>query len=174
MIFSDTREKDGRSLRRKNLATRYCEICGRAIPRNTRAGEKRIPTTQYIGARFCSNRCRGVWLRKSAQGEGNPNWRGGVSPLRQRIRSLYKMERWSRAVRERDNFTCQWCGRTDRPLVADHIKQCATILDEYNVQSVEEALGLDELWDIMNGRTLCRECHRNTDTYCTKIKNAVQ
>jgi len=33
---------------------------------------------------------------------------------------------------------------------------------------MEEAVKCNELWDISNGRALCRECHRKTDTWGNK------
>ena len=56
---------------------------------------------------------------------------------------------------------------------ADHIYPFSKILDDYNITSIEEAISCEKLWDIENGRTLCRDCHKQTDTYGVNfIKNA--
>ena len=39
-----------------------------------------------------------------------------------------------------------------------------------HIKSVDDARKCDELWDTNNGRTLCRDCHRKTDTYGYLIK----
>ena len=57
---------------------------------------------------------------------------------------------WRKAVFERDNFECIWCGSTEN-LNADHIKPFAYF--------PELRFAID------NGRTLCKKCHRKTDTW---------
>ena len=48
---------------------------------------------------------------------------------------------------------------------ADHIYPFSKILDDYNIISIEEAISCEKLWDINNGRCLCRDCHKKTDTW---------
>jgi len=36
------------------------------------------------------------------------------------------------------------------------------------INSLEEALNCEELWNVNNGRTLCRKCHNKTKTYGRK------
>lgn len=62
---------------------------------------------------------------------------------------------WRTSVFERDNYTCQFCGVRGGKLSADHIKPYSLFPD----------LRLD----INNGRTLCWECHKNTDTFAGKV-----
>jgi hypothetical protein len=77
--------------------------------------------------------------------EKNINWKGGVSPLREKIRRSPEYEEWRKAVFERDHYTCQECGKMGGSLHAHHKKSFA----DY-----------PELrFDISNGLTLCRECH---------------
>ena len=38
-------------------------------------------------------------------------------------------------------------------------------MNEFNILTVDQALACNELWNINNGRTLCKPCHRKTDTY---------
>ena len=34
------------------------------------------------------------------------------------------------------------------------------VFDEYKIESVEEAINCNELWNLNNGRTLCNDCHK--------------
>jgi hypothetical protein len=87
------------------------------------------------------------------------------------IRKCFESRQWRCDVFRRDNYTCQICGdNTGGNLEADHKKAFIVILKEYNIQSLEEALACAELWDIDNGRTLCKPCHRTTENYGTKAK----
>lgn len=81
--------------------------------------------------------------------------------------SQYKL--WRQEVFKKDNFTCVTCGVRGGVLRADHIKQFAQIISEYQIKSLEHALLCGELWDINNGRTLCNNCHLLTPTYGRKI-----
>jgi hypothetical protein len=72
------------------------------------------------------------------------------------IKRTKRYKDWRRAVFERDNYTCQDCGRRGGYLEADHIKPWAYFPDLR--------------FSIDNGRTLCKPCHRNTDTYGTRAK----
>ena len=40
-------------------------------------------------------------------GENNPNWKGGISPLNRRLRNSSMWRIWRELVFQRDNFTCQ-------------------------------------------------------------------
>lgn len=103
-------------------------------------------------------------------GKDSANWRGGTTKLGQLIRSCSKNLEWRRKVFIRDNWTCVHCGRKRKPgdrveIHADHIKPFYLILHENKIQNLQQALACRELWRISNGRTLCLECHRETDTY---------
>ena len=63
-------------------------------------------------------------------------------------------------VYERDNFTCQECKKRGGYLNAHHIKQFSQILEDNNITTVEEAINCEELWNIDNGITLCKKCHK--------------
>lgn len=78
-------------------------------------------------------------------------WRGGISKENLKIRMSFGYKLWREAVFKRDNWTCVWCGQIGGKLNADHIKP----FRDYP----ELRLALD------NGRTLCVECHRKTDTW---------
>jgi hypothetical protein len=102
---------------------------------------------------------------ESQSGENSHWWKGGKEPLKGIIRSHYKYRQWRSDVYTRDDFTCQVCGQRGGKLNADHIKSFSQILHENNLTTIEEAIECSELWNINNGRTLCRACHHKTDTY---------
>lgn len=53
------------------------------------------------------------------------------------------------------------CNIRGGKLEADHCpKSFSEIFRENKIQSLEDALNCEELWDINNGRTLCKNCHR--------------
>ena len=93
-------------------------------------------------------------IGKTAKGK-NPNWQGGITPINKSIRASVEYKLWRKSVFERDKFTCIWCKRRGVYLEADHIKPFAFYL--------ELRFAID------NGRTLCRECHKITNTYKRKI-----
>jgi hypothetical protein len=95
-----------------------------------------------------------------AKGRG---WNRGIrkpedqcsSPRNARIRRSAEYDLWRRSVFYRDGFKCIWCG-TKRELQADHIKPFAYF--------PELRFAID------NGRTLCKPCHKTTDTYGHKAR----
>lgn len=88
--------------------------------------------------------------------EKHPNWKGGITPSNLAIRCSREYKIWRKSVFDRDNYTCVHCGQVGGKLNADHIKPFALFH--------ELRLLLD------NGRTLCVECHKNTDTYAGRTQ----
>lgn len=108
------------------------------------------------------------WRKKigiSLQGEKHPKWKGGVVPMYEKIRKSFEYRQWRSDVFTRDNFICVLCGVRGGKLQADHIKRFVDVLVENGIKTFEEAVGCEELWNINNGRTLCIECHKKTDTF---------
>ena len=94
--------------------------------------------------------------RPHKAGANSPFWKGGVSSEHMRIRSSHKSKEWRKAIFKRDNYTCVLCKKRGGRLQADHIKPFADF---------------PELrFDLDNGRTLCIDCHRNTDTWGSKTR----
>lgn len=79
------------------------------------------------------------------------NWKGGITPINESIRRSLEYRLWRESVFTRDKYKCVWCKKKGVKLHADHIKPFAYF--------PELRFAID------NGRTLCEECHRNTDTY---------
>lgn len=80
------------------------------------------------------------------QGDKHPNWKGGITPLKKKIRESLEYKLWRTAVFERDDFTCVWCQVRGTYLHADHIQLFST--------HPELRFAID------NGRTLCVPCHK--------------
>ena len=108
--------------------------------------------------------------RPNQKGENNHFWKGGKTKISQQIKNLVEYKMWRMSIFKRDFFTCQHCGAKNRKgekymFDADHIYPFSKILDDYNITSIEEAISCEKLWDIENGRTLCRDCHKKTETW---------
>jgi len=99
--------------------------------------------------KFCSSKCK-------AQGIYNANWKGGITPINSVLRKTENQINWRISVFERDNYTCCFCGQKGGNLHADHIKPFA-LFPELRL-------------DINNGRTLCKDCHKKTDSYLRNRK----
>src|SRR3990167_7567724 len=88
------------------------------------------------------------------------------TPLVKALRSSSTYRLWRSDVFERDNYTCQECkNRGGKILNADHIKPFSAMIREYKITTWEQAIQCKELWNLDNGRTLCIDCHRRTDTF---------
>lgn len=109
------------------------------------------------------------------KGEKHYNWKGGITPVTTKIRESTEYARWRQSVFERDQYTCVICGRESCLLHADHRKPFSFYVDEIRLSIgpgdlYENAMAYEPLWDIENGRTLCEECHRKTDTFAGRIR----
>jgi len=110
-------------------------------------------------------------LSEMRRKEKAPNWKGGVTPINMQLRGCYKYKIWRECVYKRDNYTCTFCGdNRGGNLEPDHIIPFSSILDQirfqFGVENLyEKALESELLWNINNGRTLCKDCHRKTDTW---------
>lgn len=143
-----------------------CNFCKRIFAHSVRESRNR---------KFCSRKCKmsgsfgdrvREWvkhryehgnpfigqIRKSIRGDRHPNWQGGKTNKLKMLRNSTEYKLWRVAVFERDGYKCVWCGSSKSGnLEADHIKPFAIFPDLR--------------FAIDNGRTLCKDCHKKTDTY---------
>jgi endogenous inhibitor of DNA gyrase (YacG/DUF329 family) len=108
---------------------------------------------------FCSRRCLAIWQSKHQTGENAPRWDGGITKLQKLIRGCSKYKEWIKAVFERDDYTDVITGIRGGTLNAHHIISFAELLVKYNIETLEEAINCEALWDIENGITLDRDNH---------------
>lgn len=94
--------------------------------------------------------------KNKQRGANHPGWKGGITNENTRIRNSEEYKIWRKAVYQRDNYTCVWCGGRGERLNADHIKPFS--------------LFPELRFEISNGRTLCVSCHKTTKSYGNKHK----
>lgn len=124
-----------------------CTQCGKEFY-HWRQGEKRH-------RKFCSKRCQWFFM----QGDNHWNWKGGISPLAEKIRKSFKYRQWRSDIFTRDDYTCQECHIKGGKLHAHHTKLLSYIIEEYKIKTIEDAVNCEELWNINNGITFCEKCH---------------
>ena len=102
-------------------------------------------------------------------------WKGGITPITQKIRHTLEYRKWRETIFERDNYTCQICKKRGGKLNADHYPvSFAEIFSGVNVpveSLYDTAMNVTLFWDTSNGRTLCEDCHRVTPTFGTRGLN---
>ncbi len=97
---------------------------------------------------------KGIKLPERSK-ENHWNWQNGKTSKTVAIRSSSDYKNWRTSVFERDKYTCVLCSKQGGYLHADHIVPFS--IDEKKV------------FDLDNGRTLCKSCHQKTDSYGGKI-----
>lgn len=85
--------------------------------------------------------------------------------LKYKLRNCKEMKEWRESVIYRDHSECQQCKTNKGTIQVDHIIPFWYILFKNRVSSFEDALNCKELWNTDNGRTLCLNCHRKTETF---------
>lgn len=84
-------------------------------------------------------------LKGKTSGEKHYNWKGGVSKENTLLRQSSDYKNWRSNVYNRDEYTCQCCGKKGVNLNAHHIKNFSN--------------NKSKRYDIENGITLCVGCH---------------
>ena len=139
----------------------YCIDCG-----------KKLSLRKYTRCRSCASK-----------GEKNPhfgkrgclasNWKLGITPFYLSVRNLFEYRQWKSDVMTRDGFICVLCG-TKNKLTAHHITSFHQLVIENNIQTISDAVDCAKLWDINNGVTFCKDCHKKThDAIGWKINNNI-
>jgi 5-methylcytosine-specific restriction endonuclease McrA len=151
------------------LSSRYAKRCKSCAMKKARKDKKpsRITIINSIKSRIGKKLSieHKKKISESLKGEKCYLWRGGINNINDTIRKSLEYKLWRIAVFERDNYTCIWCGKRSKKgikviLNADHIKPFAFF--------PELRFAID------NGRTLCDECHKKTNTYLNRWTSRFQ
>ena len=120
--------------------------------------QSRDKTSKAVLKNLANNPETHVKLRATTKGSNNPNWRGGTSMLAFEKAFGVTISEWdaiAKEVRERDRFTCQFCGKL-RSTNVHHI--------------IPRRMGIDN--SLNNLITLCSSCHfkieQKTSNYLEK------
>lgn len=167
-------------LSEKRKGVVYSEETKRKISKNharSWLGRKHTEESKSkIGAKH-KNKFVSSETRNKLGGKNCHWWKGGVTPVHLQIRGCAEMKKWIKDVFERDGYTCISCGHAGGGNIeADHIIPFSKILEKLRFEQgneglYEKALKYELLWDVSNGRTLCHDCHKKTETYGNKAKN---
>ncbi len=120
-----------------------------------------------------NQRCRACFMKYN-RGENSHSYIDGRTSLIILLRASTAYKNWRHEVFEKDNYTCGECGAKwskGNPVYieAHHIKLLIKILTDNNIKSYEDSISCDELWDVMNGLTLCLDCHKEKHREHLKI-----
>jgi len=147
--------------KRIKFICQYCEKIFETVP--SRRVNKRI---------FCSKKC---WYKFYK--EKHPKFKKRIIKRRKKkVKSLSRSIKWSKAGRdwrkavfERDNYTCQFPGCGVKSgigrviyLEPHHIVTVRDIIEKYKLKTMDDAVHCKELWNVDNGITLCKPCHKLT------------
>lgn len=110
------------------------------------------------------------------RGDKSHFWKGGISTLRKRLWASLEYKKWRTVIYQRDNWTCQTCNNPSTGnLEAHHKKSFFGLIQEAVKMSplldrFDACILYQPLWDIGNGITLCKECHKMTKNYPKNLK----
>ncbi len=90
-------------------------------------------------------------VKGKTAGSKHYNYKGGRK-MYDVVYNSFQYADWRKSVFVRDNFTCVICKTKSKRLNADHI--------------LPKCLYPEKMFDLDNGRTLCVDCHKLTNTYC--------
>jgi len=134
----------------KTSEERFCKSCGKLFIASGQA----IKTGK---GKFCSKKCWGLFER----GKNNPGWKGGKIPeyVKVRMSTLYK--EWRFKVFEKNNFTCQKCGKYASMKLRAHHIYGFTKYPQFRLEK-------------NNGITFCDKCHEKFHSlYGQKYFNSI-
>lgn len=135
-----------------------CTYCGKELwrwPHQIKANKR----NEF----FCNQKCQGRWTKISGYRSGSKasQWKHGKGALYRKIVRSENYIEWRNEIYKRDWYTCQLCHErcTSKNIRAHHIITLKTIVNNFEIINLEQALKCGELWDINNGITLCQKCH---------------
>jgi len=144
-------EETKQKLREANLGKKVSEETRRKLSLANKGKKLRL------GSTITEEHKKKIGL--ASKGKKNCNWKGGITPINEKIRKSPKYNNWRTEVFEKDNYTCQKCGQIGGNLRAHHIKSFS------NYPELR--------FEVSNGLTLCEDCHKETDNYGERVKSLI-
>lgn len=95
-------------------------------------------------------------------GERNHQWKNGSTPLNRAIRRLKQYKSWRRQIVRRDSNLCQKCWKRSNDIEVHHIIPFYQLLEKFEIKSTDQAKQCIQLWDLLLGQVLCKNCHKLT------------
>ncbi len=149
-----------------------CAVCKKTFVVDRYRTKSAKTCSRKCAETFCKDpeqreRMSKIHREKIAQGVHNSFW--GYTKLVDTLRHCSLYRQWRETVFKRDDYSCQECGNRGGTLNADHITPFASILFAHDIKSFDDARKCKELWNLDNGRTLCRKCHKKTPTFAKRL-----
>lgn len=110
-----------------------CTYCHKTFKR-----KEHLVTRNTSGNSFCSKQCADNFNR----GSNHYEWKEHLHDKNEKL----ALKQWAVKIKERDDFTCQLCGETNRDVLEAHHMKSRTKFRELQ-------------FDFNNGITLCLKCH---------------
>lgn len=125
------------------MITKPCEWCGNDFT-----------SKKTKNRRFCGHECASLFLAVERLGENNPLWKGGAPKRRG-----HNWKKQRKLAINRDNFTCQICGKRQKPhqhhiVDVHHITKYSAFNGDW--------LSANQLTNLI---TLCRKCHMKVERH---------
>lgn len=160
-----TNPKKGKKLSaktRKLISQNHADVSGQNNPQWGKKG----PLSPNFGKPRSAAHCKNIALalfgkkRPYLSGPKCPSWKGGKTPLIQRIRTCNEYNAWRLAIFKRDHFTCQMClDKKGGNLNAHHVILLSELIEQLSIKALDEAIKTPQLWELNLGVTLCETCH---------------
>jgi len=112
-----------------------------------------IKTYKSLNKKYCKRECYNEHLKTLQKWENSHFWKWWKTKKSKIRKTCAEYKEWRKKVFTRDWFKCILCD-SNKQIEADHIK----------AQSEYPEL----IYDLSNWRTLCHNCHKQTDNYWWK------
>lgn len=153
-FMSELTEEDARAWKGKEEIS--CETCGET---------RKVVPALADSARFCSQECMLKWRNEYLSGKNNPRWK--ESP-RYRYYGLSWPEQSSKAL-ERDNHTCQLCGRSNE----ESLQKWDERLTVHHIKRFYDFAAHDVANELPNLLSVCKTCHSRLENKSATIPQEV-
>lgn len=158
----------------KSPSQKKYKYCSQECFHTTKRGKKRPNHSKKMkGNRIRLGKKLTIDQRNKISGKNH--WRFGTGKkrnvIKEKIRKLAEYSIWRMGVYGRDFFTCQKCKTKNVRLECHHIVPFSEILSKFNIKTTDDAISCSDLWDINNGTTFCKPCHKKTDSYGTNKRH---